>query len=78
MFRLARSTVDAVMREIGDRLTYEQPDRGRPPVSPEKQLLIALWFMGTQSTLLATGDIFNVTEFSVICARRNVVNALIL
>lgn len=42
MFRLARSTVDAVMREIGDRLTYEQPDRGRPPVSPEKQLLIAL------------------------------------
>lgn len=50
MFRLTRSSVHAVLRKIGDQLTYEQPPRGRPPVSPEKQLLIALWFMGTQST----------------------------
>lgn len=53
MFRLARSTVDAVLREI-DEPTKEQPHRGRPLALPKKYLLLALGFMGTKSTLLAS------------------------
>lgn len=35
MFRLAMSTVDAVLREI-DEPTKEQPHRGRPLALPQK------------------------------------------
>lgn len=44
---------------------------------PEKQDLITLWYLGTQSTVLMTADRFGVTDFSVTRARRNVVGALI-
>ncbi|XP_062587868.1 uncharacterized protein LOC134249548 [Saccostrea cucullata] len=64
MFRLKRSSAEVILQKIGERLTYEEPLRGRPPLSPEKQLLIALWYLGTQSTVVVTDDRFGVTDFS--------------
>lgn len=72
MFRLKRSSVEIRLQEISGRLIYEEPLRGRPPLCPEKQVLITLWNLCTQSTVL-----FGVTDFSLIRARRNVVDALI-
>lgn len=65
------------MQEIGGRLTYEEPLRERPPLCPEKQVFITLWYLGTQLTVLMTADRFGVTDFSVIRALINVVDALI-
>lgn len=43
----------------------------------KKQVLITLWSLGTQSTVLMTADRFGVTDFSVTRAHRPVVGALI-
>lgn len=77
MFRLKRSSVEILLQEIGGRLIYEEPLRGRPPLCSEKQVLKTLWYLDTQSTLLMTADRFGVTGFSVIRARRNVIDALV-
>lgn len=37
MFRLKRSSVEILLQEIGGRLIYEEPLRGRPSLCPEKQ-----------------------------------------
>lgn len=77
MLRLKRSSIEILLQEIGRKLIYEEPLRGRSPLCPEKQVLITLWYLDTQSTVLMTADRYGVTYFSVIRASRNVVNALI-
>lgn len=77
MFRLKRSSVEILLPNIGGRLVYEEPHRGSTPLCPGKQALITPWYLGTHSTVLMTADRFGVTDFSVIKARRNVVDALI-
>lgn len=67
-----------MLQEIGGRLIFEGPLRGRPPSTlSRKTNLITLWYLGTQSTVLVTTDILGVTVFSVIRACRNIVDALI-
>lgn len=49
---------------------------GRPPISIDKQLLIFLWFLGTQECVRSISDRFNVTKSSVHVSCRRVCDAI--
>ena len=49
---------------------------GRPPISINKQLLIFLWFLGTQECARSILDRFNVTKSLVLIPCRRVLDAI--
>ena len=48
----------------------------RPPISVDKQLLIFLWFLGTQECIRSISDRFNVTKSSLHVSCRRVCDAI--
>ncbi|XP_037564034.1 putative nuclease HARBI1 [Dermacentor silvarum] len=65
LFRLSRSTCGALIEEFEASSYYPEGTRGRPQISAEKTLLIALTYIGTQQTMYHIADKFDVSESTV-------------
>ncbi|XP_021355874.1 protein ANTAGONIST OF LIKE HETEROCHROMATIN PROTEIN 1-like [Mizuhopecten yessoensis] len=70
-FRVERHTFEFLCQQIGEKLQYNNHG-GRISISPEKQLCITLWYMGSQSNIHDIADRFGVTDFSVLRCRDRV------
>lgn len=70
-FRISRGTFELILRNIAVYLT---PDigRGRAAITPEKHLLITIWFISHQDTIHRMSDRFSVTDSSIIRCRDRV------
>ena len=64
-FRISRTTFETILNEIGEALT-PNIQRGRPSVSPEKKLLVTIWYIAHQDTIHRISDQFNITDSSVL------------
>lgn len=65
-FRMTRSTVEALCREV--QTTGRVPQRqsfGRPPIPLDKQVLAFLWFVANSEVIRSVSDRFNVTLSSL-------------
>lgn len=72
-FRMSRSTFEIVCRHLTDyRELLPTWSGGREHITVEKQLLIILWYLGTQDTTHSMADRFNVTESSIVRCRDKV------
>ncbi|XP_049522253.1 putative nuclease HARBI1 [Dermacentor silvarum] len=76
MFRLSRSSVAAVVEEFEKSAFYPQGSHGRKQLSAEKTVLITLTYLGTQTTMYAIADKFDVCESSVHTSIRRVLDFL--
>ncbi|KAH7949604.1 hypothetical protein HPB49_012666 [Dermacentor silvarum] len=65
MFRLSRSSAAAVVGEFEKSAFYPKGWHGRKQLSAEKTALITLTYLGTQTTMYAIADKFDVCESSV-------------
>lgn len=52
-------------------------DGGREAISVEKQLLIALWFGGSNATITKIADRLGVSESSIILSRTSIMDAIL-
>ncbi|KAH7955747.1 hypothetical protein HPB52_003618 [Rhipicephalus sanguineus] len=77
MFRLSRNTAAALVEEFERSSFHPQGSRGRTQLSAEKTVLIGLTYLGTQTTMYAIADKFDVSEWSVHGAIRRVLDFLI-
>ncbi|CAB4022848.1 Hypothetical predicted protein, partial [Paramuricea clavata] len=68
-FRISRGTFEVILRNIAVYLT---PDIGRAAITPEKHLLITIWFISHQDTIHRMSDRFSVTDSSIIRCRDRV------
>ena len=66
-FRLTPETFEELVCEFGNcsEIPLGHSHGGRPPISIDKQLLIFLWFLGTQECVRSISDRFKVTKSSV-------------
>ena len=73
-FRLTPETFEELMWELAScpEIPLGHSHGGRPPISIDKQLLIFLWFLGTQECVRSISDRFNVTKSSVHVSCRRV------
>jgi hypothetical protein len=55
---------EIILQEIAEAVT-PVVQRGRPSITPEKKLLITLWYISHQDTVHRMGDRFNVTDSSM-------------
>lgn len=51
--------------------------RGRPSITPEKKLLISLWFISHQDTVHRMSDRFNVTDSSILRCRDQIFSVVL-
>nr|XP_050046279.1 uncharacterized protein LOC126543184 [Dermacentor andersoni] len=65
LFRLSRETFDWVSGRFRISAFYPSAVQGRPQISAEKTSLIALVYIGSQMSMYAIADKFDVTESSV-------------
>ena len=63
-FRISRRTFEIILREIAAAVT-PVVQRGRPAITPEKKLLVTLWFISHQDTIHRMSDRFNITDSSM-------------
>ncbi|XP_077553666.1 uncharacterized protein LOC144168586 [Haemaphysalis longicornis] len=77
LFRLSRATTEALDGEFSTSSFYPQGNRGRPKITAEKTVLLALTYIGTQSTLYRIADKFDVSESTVHAAITRVVGFLL-
>ncbi|XP_065307089.1 uncharacterized protein [Dermacentor albipictus] len=71
LFRLSRKTFDELSARFMASAFFPDAVQGRRQISAEKTCLIALVYIGSQSSMYATGDKFDVTESSVhVCVNR--------
>lgn len=77
-FRMTRQTFELLAREImaTGRIPQGNPF-GRPPVPPEKQILLVLWAIGNQETHRSVADQFDLTKSSAHRAMHRVTQALL-
>ena len=73
-FRLTPETFEELVWELAScpEIPLGHSHGGRPPISIDKQLLIFLWFLGTQECVRSISDRFNVTKSSVHVSCRRV------
>lgn len=50
-FRLSRDTYNILLTELGPSLKYRQRSTGKPALTPDKQLLVFLWYMANQDSM---------------------------
>ena len=78
MFRLRLGTMERFYEIIKDDEHFRHNGYGgRPTVPTKKKILITLWYLSSQESLVRIADRFGVTEFIVIKARRQVMKSLI-
>lgn len=77
LFRLSRATTEALVGDFSASSFYPQGNRGRPKITAEKTVLIALTYIGTQSTLYFIADKFDISESTVHAAITRVVDFLL-
>ncbi|KAH7966082.1 hypothetical protein HPB49_013624 [Dermacentor silvarum] len=65
LFRLSRSTAATLTAEFATSAHYPEGCRGRPKISAEKTMLIALTYLGTQASMYSIADKFDVSESTV-------------
>ena len=51
--------------------------RGRPAITPEKKLLVTLWFISHQDTIHRMNDRFNITDSSILQCRNQVFSVVL-
>lgn len=63
-FRVSKTTFEAILENIQHipELLLREPAAGRPQISHEKDLLMMLWYIGSQETIRSIADRFNVSE----------------
>ncbi|XP_070390216.1 uncharacterized protein [Dermacentor albipictus] len=74
LFRLSRSTCGALVEEFEASSYYPEGTRGRPRISAEKTVLIALTYIATQQTMYHIADKFDVSESTVHAALNRVLD----
>ncbi|XP_020298879.1 putative nuclease HARBI1 isoform X2 [Pseudomyrmex gracilis] len=74
-FRMQRSTFNYIFELLKNTLTRKKP--GCQTISPEKQLLIAIWKMSTPDSYRSICEKFNVGRATALKSVRRVVKALI-
>ncbi|KAH7959101.1 hypothetical protein HPB49_008249 [Dermacentor silvarum] len=62
LFRLSRSTAATLTAEFEASAHYPEGSRGRPKISAEKTMLIALTYLGTQASMYSIADKLGVTR----------------
>ena len=75
-FRISRTTFETILNEIGEALT-PNIQRGRPSMSPEKKLLVTIWYTVHQHTIHRISDRFNITDSSVLRCRDQVFHVVL-
>ncbi|KAK8765434.1 hypothetical protein V5799_031957 [Amblyomma americanum] len=65
LFLLSRSTFDALVASFRQSPFFPHPIGGRPQMSPEKTCLVVLGYLGTQCSMYALADHFDVSVSSV-------------
>lgn len=77
-FRPTAETFEELVCELANcpEIPLGHSHGGRPPISIDKQLLIFLWFLGTQECVRSISDRFNVTKSSVYVSCRRVCDAI--
>ncbi|XP_066599956.1 putative nuclease HARBI1 [Prorops nasuta] len=75
-FRLSRHTFRFLMELLTNSLTNEIGKCGRPTISAEKTLLIAVWLLATPNSFRCVADRFGVGKGTAWRCVRKVVNAL--
>ncbi|XP_031354630.1 putative nuclease HARBI1 isoform X1 [Photinus pyralis] len=73
-FRMQRKTFDFILSLIGPKISENVVKPGRPSVSPETQLLLTLWILGTPDSYRSVSDRFNVGKATAVISVRRVVN----
>ncbi|KAH6920599.1 hypothetical protein HPB50_028414 [Hyalomma asiaticum] len=76
LFRLSRETFDYFSAKFRASAFYPNAVQGRQQISAEKTCLIALVYLGSQISMYAIGDKFDVTESSVHACVTRVVHFL--
>ena len=56
---------EALLEKMTPFIAYEERPLGNPPVSPDKQLLIFLWYISNQASMREMGRMFGVSRFTV-------------
>ncbi|KYN02346.1 Putative nuclease HARBI1 [Cyphomyrmex costatus] len=75
-FRMKRSTFQFLLELLKPQLCKQSKEFGRHPISPEKQLLIAIWTMVTSNSYRCVSDRFDVGKATAWRSVQRVVNAL--
>ncbi|XP_021342661.1 uncharacterized protein LOC110443037 [Mizuhopecten yessoensis] len=67
-FRLSQETFEILLHHLATipELARRQTKAGRPQISLERELLMTLWFLGTQETVKSICDRFDVQESTFI------------
>ncbi|KAK8785699.1 hypothetical protein V5799_007934 [Amblyomma americanum] len=76
LFRLSRETCDLVCERFRRSSSYPKAVSGRRKISAEETILIALSYIGNQSSMNSVADRFDVTESSVVLCLRRVLDFL--
>lgn len=78
MYRMSRCNFDILFNHLKDfdELT-SKGFGGKPPISPRKQLLVTLWYLGSLDTINRIGDRFGISDSSVIMCRDRVMSAVL-
>ena len=77
-FRMTKTTMETVCREIVDTGRIPLGNvKGRPPMPPEKQVLLFVWCMANQECARLVADRFDVTMCSVDRVLRRVAQGLL-
>lgn len=73
---MSRETFDVILRYFKDMpsLHVDLHHGGRKPLTVEKQLLITLWYLGSQDTVHRIADRFGVSESTVLKSRNKIVD----
>ncbi|XP_067210373.1 putative nuclease HARBI1 [Linepithema humile] len=75
-FSMKQKTYNFVLELLRPQLCKQNNRYGKYPISPEKQLLIAIWFMSTPSSYRCVSDRFDVGTATAWRSVQKVVNAL--
>ncbi|XP_024879950.1 uncharacterized protein LOC112459839 [Temnothorax curvispinosus] len=59
-FRMKQSTFNFILELLRPELCKQNDKSGRHPITPEKQLLLAIWFMSTPNSYRCVSDRFDV------------------
>lgn len=64
-FRISKDSFHAIHQELHDHLVYLPRPNGRPPITPEKQLLISIWYLSNQDSMRGVARMFGVSKSSI-------------
>ena len=77
VFRVSRVLFKELVCMIGDKIVTLHPCcEGKQPVSPDKTILVGLYYLGCQETIRKIADRFNISEYSVLKCRNNFLDKL--